>query len=79
MVEVDPELPTHYTEHSQQCTRIDKIYSSSPLWLLTQWRAKVDIPMAPDMLYDKGISDHAPVHLRLSARAREDRESQPIP
>ncbi|CAK0804711.1 unnamed protein product, partial [Prorocentrum cordatum] len=79
MVEVDPELPAHYTEHSQQRTRIDKIYTSSPPRLLTQWRAKVDMPMAPDMLYDKGISDHAPVHLRLSARAREDRGSQPIP
>ncbi|CAK0838272.1 unnamed protein product [Prorocentrum cordatum] len=79
MVEVDPELPAHYTEHPQQCARIDKIYTCSPPWLLTQWRAKVDMPMAPDMLYDKGISDHAPVRLRLSARAREDRESQPIP
>ncbi|CAK0845855.1 unnamed protein product [Prorocentrum cordatum] len=79
MVEVDPELHAHYTEHSQQCARIDKIYTSSPPWLLTQWCAKVDMPMAPDMLYDKGISDHAPARLRLSARARADRESQPIP
>eukprot|EP00959_Pyramimonas_sp_CCMP1952_P446226 9342677-Pyramimonas_sp.AAC.1 len=40
MIEVDPELPTHYTEHSQQCARIDKIYTSSPPRRLTQWRAK---------------------------------------
>ncbi|CAK0859713.1 unnamed protein product, partial [Prorocentrum cordatum] len=61
---VEPKLPTHYAEHSQQCTRVDKIYISSPPWLLSQWCAKVDIPMAPGALFRIGISDHAPVHLR---------------
>ncbi|CAK0872243.1 unnamed protein product, partial [Prorocentrum cordatum] len=79
MVEVDPELPTHYTEHSQQCTWIDKIYISSPPWLLIQWRAKARAPAAPGALFDRGISDRAPAHLRLGARAPEDSELQPIP
>ncbi|CAK0845193.1 unnamed protein product, partial [Prorocentrum cordatum] len=79
MVEVDPGLPTHCTEHSRQCARIDKICISSPPWLLMQWRAKVDIPAAPGALFDRGISDHAPVHLRLAARAPEGSELRPIP
>ncbi|CAK0842476.1 unnamed protein product, partial [Prorocentrum cordatum] len=66
MVELDPELPTHYTVRSQQCARIDKIYISSLPWLLIQWRAKVDTPAAPDTLFDR-------------ARAPEDAEPQPIP
>eukprot|EP00959_Pyramimonas_sp_CCMP1952_P424295 8887161-Pyramimonas_sp.AAC.1 len=44
-----------------------------------QWRAKVDIPVAPDTLFDRGISDRAPVRLRLAARSPEGSERQPIP
>eukprot|EP00959_Pyramimonas_sp_CCMP1952_P301537 6308874-Pyramimonas_sp.AAC.1 len=79
MVEAGPELPSHYAEQSQQCARMDKIYISSPPWLLIQWRAKVGIPVAPDTLFDRGMSDRAPVHLRLAARSPEDSERQPIP
>eukprot|EP00959_Pyramimonas_sp_CCMP1952_P052416 1095686-Pyramimonas_sp.AAC.1 len=60
MTEVDPHIPTHYTEQPQQCTRIDKIYISTPPWMLLQWRARADVPLAPEVLYDRGISDHAP-------------------
>ncbi|CAK0825692.1 unnamed protein product, partial [Prorocentrum cordatum] len=72
MTEVDPEIPTHYIEQSRQCSRIDKIYISSPPWLLLQWCARADVPLAPEDLYDRGISDHAPVHLRFAHRQQED-------
>eukprot|EP00959_Pyramimonas_sp_CCMP1952_P249494 5215544-Pyramimonas_sp.AAC.1 len=79
MVEVDPEAPARCAEHSQQCTRIDNIYTSSPPWMLLQWRAKVDIPTTPEVLFDKGISDYARLHLRLSTRAQGGVNAQPIP
>eukprot|EP00959_Pyramimonas_sp_CCMP1952_P142688 2987255-Pyramimonas_sp.AAC.1 len=80
MTEVDPEIPTHYTEQSQQCTRIDKIYISTPPWMLLQWCARADVPLAPEVLYDRGISDHAPAHLRFAHRQQEENgQLQPIP
>ncbi|CAK0873260.1 unnamed protein product, partial [Prorocentrum cordatum] len=75
MTELDPEIPTHYTEQSQQCTRIDKIYISTPPWMPLQWCARADVPLAPEVLYDRG-----PVHLRFAHRQQEENgQLQPIP
>ncbi|CAK0839907.1 unnamed protein product, partial [Prorocentrum cordatum] len=86
---VGPELPSHYAEQSQQCTGIDKIYISSPLWPLIQWCAegseRQPIPQcifeSPlftkcfDLLREAANVDNYPPFIRLKECKRLIREA----
>eukprot|EP00959_Pyramimonas_sp_CCMP1952_P344959 7224672-Pyramimonas_sp.AAC.1 len=80
MTEIDPEVPTHCTDQSQQCAstrstsaRRRGCYCSGVLELTSR-------PIAPGELYDRGISDHAPVQLRFAGHNPElDDQNQPSP
>ena len=79
MVEFQQLAPTHFTPSSLMCSRIDRIYTSMPGWILTTVRTGASLLLQPRELHEKGISDHAPVTAFMSYRGRLPKELQPIP
>eukprot|EP00959_Pyramimonas_sp_CCMP1952_P254419 5314218-Pyramimonas_sp.AAC.1 len=82
LLEVDNEMPTRcVTQGGQQpkSAQIDRIFLSTQSWEAIQWSTTASTPDLPEFLYEKGISDHAPVPLTLAPRPVAPPDTQRIP
>jgi hypothetical protein len=79
MVELQQTAPTHYSPSKLTCSRIDRIYTTTPGWILTNLQCSASLLEHPRELHEKGISDHGPVSTSISLKRRLPRELQPIP
>ena len=79
MVELQQTAPTHYSPSELTCSRIDRIYTTTPGWILTNVQCSAGLLAQPRELHEKGISDHAPVSSSVSIKHRQPKELQPIP
>ena len=79
MVEIQQTLPTHFTPASLTCSRIDRVFTSTPGWILTSVCASASLLAQPRELHDEGIDDHAPVAASLTLRRSLPKDQQPIP
>lgn len=68
MVEIQQTLPTYFTPTSLTCSRIDRVFTSTPGWILTLVCASASLLARPRQLHEEGVSDHAPVSPSLSLR-----------
>jgi hypothetical protein len=78
MVEFQQTAPTHFSPPNLTCSRIDRIYTSTPGWILTSVRATAALFAEPRELHESGISDHAPVSASMTLQRRLPQELQPI-
>ena len=79
MVELQQTAPTHYSPSKFTCSRIDRIYTTTPGWILTNVQCSACLLAQPRELHEKGISDHALVSTSTSLKRRLPKELQPIP
>eukprot|EP00959_Pyramimonas_sp_CCMP1952_P286771 5996705-Pyramimonas_sp.AAC.1 len=82
LLEVDNEMPTRYVSQEGQqpkLTHIDRIFLSTQSWEAIRWSMTVPTPDFPEFLFEKGISDHAPVLLALAPRPVALPDAQRIP
>ena len=79
MVEFQQVAPTHFSPASLTCSRIDRIFTSTPGWIVTSVRTRASLCAQPRELHETGISDHAPVSASMTFRRQLPREKQPIP
>ena len=77
-VEMLPSSPTHFHAASHSLARIDKIFLAVPSWALPSLETACSVKGDPLALQRCGISDHAPVSLRLGMRKQRPLEAQPI-
>ena len=73
-----PDMYTHYVPFSASFSRIDRIYTSAPSWLLTLVSPHALIHSSPDALHSKNISDHAPIGLHITSHKTQQTEEQAI-
>lgn len=79
MVEFQQTAPTHFSPVSLTCSRIDRIYTTTPGWILTSVWTSAVLSAQPRDLHESRISDHAPVSACMSLKRRLPKELQPIP
>ena len=79
MTELQQSAPTRFSTSSLTCSRLDRIYTSTPGWILTSLSARAFLFAQPRELHERGVSDHAPVCAAQSMRRRLPRDLQPIP
>ncbi|CAK0858577.1 unnamed protein product [Prorocentrum cordatum] len=59
LVELDPEQPTRYVADGERLSQLDKVFISTPGWLLLDWAMSATVLDRPEELLGRGISDHA--------------------
>ena len=75
MVELQQQSHTHYDHASLSLSRIDRLYMAAPPWIIANVVWKATIMCQPQLLFDEGISDHAPVLFMLTPPKRKSSES----
>ena len=61
--------PTHYYPRDHYVSRLDRIYISTPGWIIIQLNAIANTYDDPYVCYQNGVSDHVPVLAKLSSNA----------
>ena len=79
LTELASDLPTHFTTATSALSRIDRCFVSAPSWLLCMLDKSVSTARDPADLAVLGISDHTPVLIALSARARPPATTRALP
>lgn len=80
MVEAHQPRPTRADPGAGTLTsRIDRIYISTPGWLLLRMDVRAWADKDPLWLHARGISDHAPVFVRVAPKGRVPSASMRIP
>ena len=69
---------THYTPSSDSSSRIDRIFISSPPWVILQIEPHLKLWAEPKMLHEQGISDHAPFSGTFTGKPPPPQKNQPI-
>eukprot|EP00959_Pyramimonas_sp_CCMP1952_P223379 4670090-Pyramimonas_sp.AAC.1 len=59
MTELDPELPAHFIKYDQRLTQLDRVFISTPPWVLIQWSIAATVAYPPEEMFAEGISDHS--------------------
>ena len=78
-VELKQESPTHFVPSSMSLSRIDRVYTSAPSWMVASLHVNGSVIDPPQVLFQKRISDHSPVLTRIAVHAPKPRGEQPIP
>ena len=65
LTRIEHDNHTHFNAACKNLSDIDHIYLSSHGWQHTQWQLKVQVG-APEKLFEKKISDHAPFRCSFS-------------
>eukprot|EP00959_Pyramimonas_sp_CCMP1952_P035178 736740-Pyramimonas_sp.AAC.1 len=79
MAELDSELPTHFIIDDQRLTQLDRVFISTPPWVLIQWSIAATVAYPPEEMFAEGIPDHSPVQKSFAPRGLMPEEDQPVP
>eukprot|EP00959_Pyramimonas_sp_CCMP1952_P122183 2553986-Pyramimonas_sp.AAC.1 len=81
MVEIDNELPTHYVvnEWQPKLTQIDRVFVSLPSWQVLPHHICAVAPECPELMHERGLSDHVPVIMSIEVRSEAAASEQRIP
>ena len=77
-VEIEQGAHTHYDSGSNSTSRIDRVYSYLPPWLILQLNIRSTVLLSPLTLFDLGVSDHAPVMVCFSDKVKRTPKDLPI-
>jgi len=69
--DVGPGLPSHYFATSFSLSRIDRIHLCAPSWYLRKVRLQTRAHERPEVLHQRGLSDHCPVGLAVGTKRRK--------
>ena len=78
LTELAQPLDTHYSNANSLCSRIDRIYTSIPPWLLIQLNVNASLYNDPKELYDSDVSDHSPLCISFSKHDPVPADQRPI-
>ena len=78
LTEMSQPLDTHFSLANCLCSRIDRIYTSIPPWLLIQISIASYVYKDPKTMYDMHLSDHSPLKVTFSTRAPMPWEQRPV-
>lgn len=79
MFEAHQPRPTRADPGAGLMSRIDRIYISIPGWILLRMDVRAWAEEDPLWLHLRGISDHAPVFMRIAPRRRQQHSAKRIP
>ena len=68
MVDISGNVETRFDSASGLVARLDRVYVSTPPWLLTLLSVRARVVASPVQLHSEGISDHAPAMITISDR-----------
>ena len=77
--EVHQNMPTHYVPGNSSMGRLDRIYITTPPWILQMVKATCSISESCKTLYDSGISDHSAVSMSIGLAPQLPPTLWPIP
>ena len=69
---------THITTSSMTTARLDRIYLGAPSWAMTGLSCNGSTMDTPQNVYQRSLSDHAPVQVRIAPMRCRPPSSQPI-
>ena len=69
---------THYSAGNSLCSRIDRIYTTIPPWMLLQLNVRAYIPKDPKEMHDLQLSDHSILEVYVSDRDPLPLDQRPI-
>ena len=78
LVEVIAGVPTLFHKPTRSCAEIDRIFISTPSWMVPRFVTEAAVVGDP-VLLDASISDHAPKVVSIACRAPLPPELRPIP
>lgn len=79
LIELAQPEPTHISPSNMSLARLDRVYTSAPAWLVSNLHLSGLLSNTPQNLYQRGISDHSPVVIKLSEHQRRHPDQQLIP
>jgi len=79
LVEISSDHPAHFDAKTVTLIAIDRIFGSSPGWVLPIVCSSFACVSYPRSLHLRGVIDHAPVAWYLSVRAPLPRDALPFP
>ena len=73
-----PHAHTHYSSDEGTFTRIDRIYTNMPRWIIPIVCPTTHIISSPDILHAQHISDHSPIGVELGSGRSKPKNTQTI-
>jgi hypothetical protein len=78
LTELAQPLDTHFSPANSLCSRIDRIYTTIPPWLLTQLNVHATLHLDPKAVYDAELSDHTVLKVNFASRKPLPADQRPI-
>ena len=78
MAEWHQPLPTHFLRRESKCSRLDRLYCTSPSWVLRLMSHDTGVVDDPVLVHGKRLSDHTIIKSKRSAAKLQHRSYQPF-